>query len=452
LSFRFERSRKVGQAKKENEQDIRMNKKSISLLFLAIVLLSCSDEKSTEETFPAPTWKQAEAVNETELTKGEYYDKVLGLLVGSAIGDAMGAPTEMWHRDQIRIQDGYVSKLTTLYRPDSPEGPWEDFMEAGSTTDDTRWKYLTTKFLTEKGSIPDSLNAKGFADFLVKCYLNEMKALKNIEAFDPEPIEKQLKQMNWLQEWAKVAKAYADGNIDDYSYARDRFYGGEMACAGMLYAPMIGGVYPTNPNRAYLEAFRLGIFDIGYARDITGLTAAMTARAMRPGVTYGEITAVCYETDPLRYGNSRLVGRLAYQSYQTVKTIVTEAKKVEIPSEKPLKDFSGSNVELAQLNKAYELLDNHLQQIPFHAGEVHLINLAAIEFAEGDFQKAVEFAVNYGRDNDTVAAVTGAILGAMHGFNKLPVAMREKTLSVSKNVIRINLEQLAQELTDAKYD
>jgi hypothetical protein len=30
--------------------------------------------------------------------------------------------------------------------------------------------------------------------------------------------------------------------------------------------------------------------------------------------------------------------------------------------------------------------------------------------------------------------------------------MREKTLSVSKNVIRINLEQLAQELTDAKYD
>ncbi|MFT6477698.1 MAG: ADP-ribosylglycohydrolase [Spirosomataceae bacterium] len=364
----------------------------------------------------------------------------------------MGAPTEMWHRDQIRIQGGYVSELTTLYRPDSPEGPWEDFMEAGSTTDDTRWKYLTTKFLTQKGSIPDSLNAKDFADFLVDRYLNEMKALKSIEAFDPEPVEKQLKQMNWLQEWAKVAKAYTDGDIDEYSYARDRFYGGEMACAGMLYAPMIGGVYPTNPNRAYLEAFRLGIFDIGYARDITGLTAAMTARAMKPGVTYNEITAVCYETDPLRYENSRLVGRLAYQSYQTVKNIVAEAKRVETPSEKILKGFSGNAVELAQLNKAYELMDAHLQQIPFHAGEIHLINLAAIEFAEGDFQKAVEFAVNYGRDNDTVAAVTGAVLGAMHGFDQLPVTMREKTLSISKNVIRIDLEQLAQELTDAKYN
>lgn len=429
-----------------------MNKILLLLLFIgATLMLGCSDEKSTVEAFPSPTWKQPKAVNEAELTKEEYYDKILGLLVGSAIGDAMGAPTEMWHRDQIRIQDGFVNKLTTLYRPDSPEGPWEDFMEAGSTTDDTRWKYLTTKFLTQKGSVPDSLNAKDFADFLVERYLSEMATLKKIEAFDPEPIEKQLKQMNWLQEWAKVAKPYAEGDIDKYSYARDRFYGGEMACAGMLYAPMIGGVYPANPNRAYLEAFRLGIFDIGYARDITGLTAAMTARAMKPRVTYEEITAVCYETDPLRYGNSRLVGRLAYQTYQTVKNIVAEAKKTDTPSEKSLKGFSGSAVELAQLNEAYELLDNHLQQIPFHAGEIHLINLAAIEFAQGDFQKAVEFAVNYGRDNDTIAAVTGAILGAMHGFNKLPVSTREQTLAVSKNVIKIDLEKLAQELTEAKF-
>lgn len=425
--------------------------KKIITLFLIASTLSCSNEKTAIETFPAPTWKQAEAINEAELSKTAYCDKILGLLVGSAIGDAMGAPTEMWHRDQIRIQDGYVSDLTTLYRPDSPEGPWEDFMEAGSTTDDTRWKYLTTKFLTQKGNIPDSLNAKDFADFLVERYLNEMKVLKNIEAFDPEPIEKQLKQMNWLQEWAKVAKPYAEGDIDKYSYARDRFYGGEMSCAGMLYAPMIGGVYPANPNRAYLEAFRLGIFDIGYARDITALTSAMTARAMKPDVTFNEITAVCYEIDPLRYGNSRLVGRLAYQSYQTVRNIVAEAKKIETPSDKPLRSFTGTAVELAQLNKAYELLDNHLQQIPFHAGEVHLINLAAIEFAEGDFQKAVEFTVNYGRDNDTVAAVTGAILGAMHGFEKLPKALREKTLATSKNVIKIDLEELARELTAAKF-
>ena len=60
--------------------------------------------------------------------------------------------------------------------------------------------------------------------------------------------------------------------------------------------------------------------------------------------------------------------------------------------------------------------------------------------------------MNYGRDNDTVAAVTGAILGALHGFKNLPVDLREKALAVNKNVVKIDLEKLAQELTDAKFN
>ncbi len=33
-----------------------------------------------------------------------YYDRVLGGLVGSAIGDAMGASTEMWYRKDIQLE------------------------------------------------------------------------------------------------------------------------------------------------------------------------------------------------------------------------------------------------------------------------------------------------------------------------------------------------------------
>ncbi|MFB0907415.1 MAG: hypothetical protein ACI9V1_001844 [Spirosomataceae bacterium] len=61
--------------------------KKIITLLLAILTLSCSNEKSTVETFPAPTWKQAEAISEAELSKEEYYDKILGLLVGSGIAN-----------------------------------------------------------------------------------------------------------------------------------------------------------------------------------------------------------------------------------------------------------------------------------------------------------------------------------------------------------------------------
>lgn len=427
-----------------------MTKRYLLLLFI-ITLTSCKVSEEKAVTFPAPTWQPPVANDEMTLTKEQYYDKILGLLVGSAIGDAMGAPTEMWHRDLIRDQLGYVDSLTVLYRPDSPEGPWEDFMPAGSTTDDTRWKYLMAKYLTKSGEITDSLNAKDFADYLTESYLVQMKSLKNIDAFDPEPIEKQIKQMNWLQEWAKVAKPYSEGNIDDYSYALNRFYGGEMACGGMLYAPMIGGVYPANPIKSYLEAYRLGIFDLGYARDITALTAAMTARAMRPDANYEQILSVCYEIDPLRYINSRLIGRMAYKSYQDVKNMAAAARKIDVGSITKLRNYKGDALYMAQVDNMYEAMDAHLQQIPFHAGEVHMINLAAIEFSEGDFQKAMEFAVNYGRDNDTVAAVTGAILGAMHGFKKLPIGLKNRALATSKNVINIDLEALASELTEAKF-
>lgn len=425
-----------------------------SLPFIAILLTfwACSTNQ-TETTFPSPDWQAPSTKADLGLTKEEYYDKILGLLVGSAIGDAMGAPTEMWHRNAIRPQVGYIDGFDVLLREGSAEGPWEDFMSAGGTTDDTRWKYLTGKFLIKNGG--DSLNAKKFAQYLTDSYLSEMEQLKKVETFDPEALEKQMMHMNWLQEWAKVAKPYSDGDIDKYAYALDRFYGGEMACGGMLYAPLIGGFYGNNPARAYLESYRLGFFDIGYARDITGLTGALVAKAMQKGVKFDEITHVCRDIDPLRYSNSRLIGRMAYKAYQDAKTIAYEAKSIQkIDESNPpirLKNFKRDAIYMVQLEKAYAMLDPKLQHIPFHAGEIHLINLAALEFSEGDFNKAIEFVVNYGRDNDTVAAVTGAILGAYHGFNKLPKDLREKVLKTNKDIVKIDLETLAKDLTEARF-
>jgi ADP-ribosylglycohydrolase len=426
-------------------------KLSLSSIFLILWLVGCNRETPK---FPSPDWQTPSTNIKNSLTKEEYYDKILGLLVGSAIGDGMGAPTEMWHHDYIRQQVGYVDSLDVLIREGSAEGPWEDYMPAGSTTDDTRWKYLVGKFLVNQ-SKSDSLDPKDFAKYLTDSYLDQMKNLKETETFEPEALEKAMMQMNWLQEWAKVAKPYYEGDLEKYIYARDKFYGGEMACAGMLYSPLIGGIYPGNPAKAYLESYRLGLFDIGYARDITGLTGALVAKAMTKNVKYDEITSVCRDIDPLRYFNSRLIGRMAFKTYLDAKMINDEAKKIKQIDEKnppvKLKNFKRDAVYMAQVEKAYSILDGKLQQIPFHAGEIHLINLAALEFSEGDFQKAMEFVVNFGRDNDTVGAVTGAILGAYYGFNKLPKDLKEKALSVNKNVVKIDLEALAKELTEAKY-
>lgn len=431
---------------------------SASFLVLLFTLHSCrqgSESKETAFPSPAPPSGNVATNNWPEgLNKAQHYNKVLGMLVGSAIGDAMGAPTEMWHRSAIQMQLGFVDSLDAVIREGSPEGPWEDNLEPGGTTDDTRWKLLVGNYLTtQKGK--DSLDATAFANYIVDLYKEEMRQVKEVDAFGPEAMERQLMHMTWLQEWAKVARPFADNDMQGYVYALNRFYGGEMACAGMLYSPSIGGVYPGQPDKAYTEAYRLGIFDHGYARDITGLTAAYVAKAMQPGVKPEEIALITREIDPLRYFNSRLIGRLAHASYMASKEIVYKAREL---TEKDVdsglrvpRNFKGSRLEYAQLARAYELMDGRLQDIPFHAGEIHFINLMALEYSGGDFQKAMEFVVNYGRDNDTVAAITGAILGAYWGYDGLPQPLARKSLEATKRIVGIDLEDLARRATEDAF-
>ncbi|MPR33075.1 hypothetical protein GBK04_06815 [Cytophagaceae bacterium SJW1-29] len=61
------------------------------------------------------------------------------------------------------------------------------------------------------------------------------------------------------------------------------------------------------------------------------------------------------------------------------------------------------------------------------------------------------FIINYGRDNDTVGAVAGAILGAYWGADRLPQAQSKLVREVCKNQLGIDLEKLAQQMTDKVY-
>ena len=64
-----------------------------------LISVSCKDNMA-EVNIPSPK-KSNYASDDIKLIEEVYYDKVLGALVGSAIGDAMGASTEMWHRKDI---------------------------------------------------------------------------------------------------------------------------------------------------------------------------------------------------------------------------------------------------------------------------------------------------------------------------------------------------------------
>ena len=289
------------------------------LLANLLFLLACNEITATKNDADFATKTGDTPTKPFVLSKTQLKDKVLGMLVGAAIGDAMGAPTEMWPRSSIQTEYGFVQDLTDMIRTPSPEGTWQMNLTAGGTTDDTRWKALLTDFIIGEGR--DFYQTKGcnpyhFADFIVNTYEQKIDALKAVDSFSPTPYENAIMEMSWLQEWAVVAKPFSEKDIEGYTYALNHFYGGEPTCAGMLYAPMLGLVHPNEAAKAYQSAYRLGIFDLGYARDITGLTAAMTAAAMSPDASPASILEVLTKIDPNQYFNSRLVGRSSYRFYK----------------------------------------------------------------------------------------------------------------------------------------
>lgn len=427
-----------------------MKKIRIATLSTLILLVACN-ESSPEIEINSPV-KTAYASDTLFLSKEQRYDKILGALVGSAIGDAMGASTEMWHRNDIQLKYGYISELTPAVREQSPEGTWEHNLVAGATTDDTRWKYFMVKYLSAYGT---TVNPDAFAKFITDYYGDLTETLLDSQIrTNPDFLDDQNEKIDWIKEWARVALAYQK-SPEAYQKAQNRFYGGEMSCAGQLYTPMFGLV-AANPEEAYNLAYEHTLFDLGYAKDISALVASMTQMAMRTQNIDSIINTATF-VDPYGYQDSRLVGRISYATADaSVKNVLRIKQLVLIDSlvekdtlifKKP-DGFPGNQKDWVRQEMAYKLLEKDEKAIAFHAGEIWQILVTGLQFGAGDFEKTIQFIVNYGRDNDTVAAVAGMILGAKDGYAHLPQDLREEVVKVSREQMGLDLEALAKEMVN----
>jgi ADP-ribosyl-[dinitrogen reductase] hydrolase len=91
-------------------------------------------------------------------------DRFSGTIVGFAVGDALGMPTQFLTRDQIRR---YYGKAISTFLKAHP-GHASDFLPQGSYTDDTQMMLATAECLVECRK-PDPARQ---ADALVSWYLN----------------------------------------------------------------------------------------------------------------------------------------------------------------------------------------------------------------------------------------------------------------------------------------
>jgi len=389
-------------------------------------------------------WESARDTSSVKLDQTELGDRVLGAIVGSAIGDAMGASTEMWYRKDIQAQYGYITELTTALREKSAEGTWRHNMVAGSTTDDTRWKVLMGDYINQHRG---ELSTDHFAAFITDYYEDRVTALADAQTKkSTDVLDERIEQLNWIKEWARVTMAYQQGTTA-FLAAQHRFYGGEMSCAGMLYSPVFGLV-AASPEEAYLAGIEHALFDLGYARDITGLVAAITNKALQTS-NVDSLLAIHQYIDPYGYQDARLIGRLSVQMLQEAQVMVQQARTLEVSEAAPLvipEGFPGTAADWLQEQYLFEELEKRQKAIPFHAGEIWQILVTGLLYGAGDFEKTMTFIVNYGRDNDTVAAVAGMILGAALGYDQLPDDWKTQTIEVSKEVMGLDLEMLAKKI------
>lgn len=417
-------------------------------ILLFICLVGCKND-SNKFDIPSPTSGNY-LENEMQLADSVYYDKVLGALVGSAIGDAMGASTEMWHRKDIQLSYGYINGLTPALREQSPEGTWDHNLLDGATTDDTRWKSLMVHYFKAN---KNNTNPENFTEFIIEYYNTLTNALANKDIqISTDALDTQIEKIDWIKEWARVALAYKKDN-STYLQAQNRFYGGEMSCAGQLYSPMVG-LISKSPSEAYQKAYDLSLFDIGYAKDITALVSTMTFMATRTE-SIDSIVNVANFVDPIGYADSRLVGRIpttiligSQKNVRRINELVLDSALLnDSLTYKVPKGFKGSKPEWIRQEMVYRLLEKDERSIAFHSAEIWQILVTALEYGRGDFEKTMQFIVNYGRDNDTVAAIAGMILGAKLGYKALPPRLRETIIKVNRENMGIDLEVLAREMS-----
>ncbi len=444
------------------------------IVVLTILLFSCAEEnhKLVLPDPGIPTYGK----QKINLSQEELKDRILGALVGSAIGDAMGLSTEMWNRGDIQRQYGYITGLTPALSNKSPEGSWAHSLPAGATTDDTRWKVALTHYITEHHP---KLNAENFAQFIIAYYQDNTATLADKTVLtQPDSLDARIKKINWIKEWARVALAFKE-DTKAYLGARDRFYGGEISCAGLLYAPMLGLLAP-NALSAYDLAYKHTLFDIGYGKDISSIAAVMCNMALQTQDMDSILQAYTL-IDPYAYQDSRLIGRISRSIAIGVEHYVNNALDINnIPLSQSLvlndslilgkigdtpaivvhkdsirikipENYPGSALDWYRQDAIYRALEQNQHRIAFQAGEIWEILYAGLLYGDGDFTKTLQFIINYGRDNDTVGAVAGMILGAKEGYVKLPEQLKKEVLHINKDLLGIDLEALAQELTELAY-
>lgn len=327
-------------------------------------------------------------------------DKILGAFLGAAVGDAMGAPTEMRTTEQIK--NYFKGPVKEFKQP--PSDTFARGRKSGQVTDDFSLAYFLAKAI---------IKHNGKLDFdVVK---------------------------DSLLEWGNTGEYFIPFAGPTTRAAIERLKGNEVKNKDEIV-----NYNATATNGSAMKIFPVGLLNPG---NIDKVIDDATMVSMLTHNNHLSISGAC--------AIAAAVSK-AMEDDADVYTIVQAgfygARKGEIKGREISRIVAGPSVvkrmELAiEIGLKSTAIENAMQNIADYVGSgLHISEAVPAVFglfvaAKGKTMDCIYAGVNIGNDTDTVATMLGALAGAYNGYMSLP----KEYLSIINERNNICLEKLAKE-------
>jgi ADP-ribosylglycohydrolase len=362
-------------------------------------------------------------------------NKIKGLITGTLLGDALGGPIEFQGHEEIQasprppklwtdtnniINDAelkaageriYFREYKYLLPFEQPYGCWAKNAPPGSVTDDSRHKMILMHMLRnglKKNQWPLTYkhSAQSYLDW------SKSSVIKKHPGYDtlcPQWLDESYKSINWIMGNRKIGEAYPV----------ERMWNALPTCYGQMALTPMATLYPGEPEKAYIAAYNMAWFDIGFAKDMVAASVAGISVALSLDPTkmtneqiWNKIFDAMIKTDPYDYNKIPWCERQVQRWLSVADLYVKEAK--------------GSPAKLfALLDKEFMYTTKWEAQVPY------VVVFSCLKICNYDPLAAMQLSIEWGNDHDTYPQFLGAFVGAIYGPGIFKKEMRD---TVTKRV------------------
>jgi ADP-ribosylglycohydrolase len=267
------------------------------------------------------------------------------------------------------------------------------------------------------------LTAYDMADHVVPRMIGEPRWIPELEA-EALPLQRLFLAEKYVA--LRLHWAHAD--------PREAGTGNAVNCGAAMYMAPVGVVNAADPEGAYAEAIDLsGAHQSSYGREAAGVMAACVAAAMAPGASADSViaTAIDLAHDGTEAAITAVVEAAQQGGHWTDAVASGMLRAAVAPHDTVGDDYRDQGLGARRPSRVHSI-----EELPVALGLLHL--------AGGDWTDSVLGGVNYGRDSDSVAAMAGAIAGALGGRDAVPAQLVEDVANASKVDIVTPGERLAE--------